>query len=110
MLVGSHGFAPVKLDAGHNLIGVCGVVAQRRVHLGACKRRTLDEGRERIGLLGEILDPHRDLPDIGTAEQSRSASGWAVAEHDQRMLLTNSAFLGIATQTIRKRLTGGARS
>lgn len=79
MLLDGQGFAPVKLDAGGDLIGVCDAVAQCRVHLGARERCILDERRQGIGLLGEILDPHRDLPDIGTAEQSRPASGRALA-------------------------------
>ena len=100
MLLGDQGFALVKLDASRNLIGVRGAVAQRRIHQRACERRILDERRQRIGLLGEIIDPHRDLPHIGTTKQPGAPTGRPIAKHDQRMLLTTSAFLGIATQTI----------
>ncbi len=109
MLFGSQGFAPVKLDASRDLIGVCDAVAQCSIDLRASQLRIIDQRRLGIGLLGKILNPYCDLPYIGTAEQSRPAPGRAIAEHDQRMLLTAGAFLGIATQTIRKCLTGSAR-
>lgn len=100
MLTGDQGFALVKFNASRNLVGVCDAVVQRRIHQRACERRILDKRRQRIGFLGEIIDPHRDLPHVGTTEQTGAPTGRPVAEHDQRMLLTTSAFLGIATQTI----------
>ncbi len=100
MLLDDQAFALVKLDASRNLVGVRGAVAQRSIHQRACERRILDERRQRIGLLGKIIDPHRDLPHVGTTEQTGAPAGRPIAKHDQRMLLTTSALLGIATQAI----------
>jgi hypothetical protein len=100
MLLGDQGFAPMELDVSRNLIGICGAVAQSRIHQRACERRILDERRQRIRLLGEIIDPHRDLPHVGATEQPGAPTGRPIAKHDQRMLLATGAFLGIATQTI----------
>ncbi len=99
----------MKLDASRDLAGIRSAVAQGRIDLGARERGVLDERRRGIGLLGEIIHPHRDLPYIGTAEQPGPPTGWPVAKHDQWMFLTTSTFFGVATQTIRERLTGSAR-
>ncbi len=110
MLLRGRGFASVKLDASSDLVGICSAVAQRRIGLGARKRRLFDERPHRIWLFGEIVEPHRDLPHIGTAKQAGAPTGWPIAKHDQRMLLTTSPFLGIAAQAIRERLPGGPRA
>ncbi len=110
MLVGSRRFAAVQLDACSDLIRICGSIAKRGVQVRTRKGRIREKLGERIGLRGQVVYPHRHLPYVGAAEQSRASPGWAVAKGDERMLLPAGAFLGVAAKSIRQRLAGGARS
>ena len=83
--------------------------SQRRVHLGSSQPRLIDERRDGVGLRRQVLDPHRDLPHVRSAQESGTPTGRTVAKHDQRMLLPTGAFLGVATQPIRQRLPRDTR-
>jgi hypothetical protein len=99
-------FATVQLDTCSDLIRVSGSIAKRGVHLRTGEDRILNERRHGIDLRRQILQPHDDLPYVGTAKQPRPPASRAVPERDKRMFVTASALLGITTQPIRKGLTG----
>ena len=62
--------------------------------------RILDERRQRIGLLGEIIDPHRDLPHVGTTEQTGAPTDWPIGETRLADAAYDERLPRIATQTI----------
>jgi hypothetical protein len=100
-------FATVQLDVSCNLIWVSSAVAKRGVHLRTREDRVLDERRDGINLHRQILHPHHYLPHVGATKQPRTPAGRAIAESDERMLVTARPLLGIATKPIRESLTGG---
>lgn len=65
-------------------------------------RRVLDRPK--------VVEPHRDLPHVGAADQPGAPTGRSVAKGDHRVLVTTSTLLGIAAQAIREAFAGCSRT
>jgi hypothetical protein len=98
----------MQLDTGVDLVGVGGAVAPDRVDLGEGDDPVLGERGGRIGLVGHLIEPHRDLPDIGATDQPGAPARRAVAKRDQRVLVPPGTLLGVAAQAIGQALPGRA--
>jgi hypothetical protein len=110
MCPGGRRVAAMQLDAGSDLVRIGRPVAHRGLDLGLREGRVLEEGGHWVWLRRQIIQPHRDLPDVRTADQPGATTGRTITERGVRMLLATRPLLGIATQAIRKGLPGSPRS
>lgn len=99
----------MQLDARGNLVRVRRSVAKRSIDLKPGEDGFSNERGGGVAFGRQILDPHRDLPDVRSADQPGTAASRSIAERDQRVLVAAGAFLGVATEAIRKGFAGSPR-
>ena len=100
----------VKVDPGLDFVRVRGAIGEHSINLRA---RDDTVGGKLGGWVldrAEVVEPHRDLPHVGPADQARAPASRTVAERNHRMLVTACALLGVAPQAIGQALASGART
>jgi hypothetical protein len=100
----------VKVDPGLDFVRVFGAIGEHGINLRAGDDTV---GGELCGWVpdgAEIVDPHRDLPHVGAADQTCATAGRTVTERDHRMFVATCAFLGVAAKAIGQTLASGTRT
>jgi hypothetical protein len=100
----------MEIDPSLDLLRVGGAVSHRGVNLPAADHAVRRELRCRVLHGTEIVDPHRDLPHVGAADQPGTPPGRPIPESDHRMLVSPCALLGVPTQAIGQALPRRSRA
>ena len=97
----------MKVDPGLDLVWVAGAVRKGRIDLRARDDAVGGELGGRVLDRPEVVDPHRDLPNVRSTDQPCAPAGRAVAERDHRVLVAAGALFGVATKAIGQALASG---
>jgi hypothetical protein len=98
----------VQIDAGLDFLGLGGTVGERGFGLCPGNDPISDQFCYRILDRAQVVDPHRDLPEVRPADHSGAAPDRPVAEGDERMLVASGAFFRVTAEAIREAFTGRA--